>query len=81
MAVLRGEEGATYAQLEDSLATYARILAAASAPKAAPGGPGRRVDGATDDDAPTVRRRVQRPSTSSSSKRPASAGAATVPKD
>ena len=81
MAVLRGEEGATYAQLEDSLATYARVLAAASAPQAAPGGPGRRVDGATDDDAPTVRRRVQRPSTSSSSKRPATAGAATVPKD
>ena len=82
MAVLRGEEGATYAQLENSLATYApRVLAAASAAQAAPGGPARRVDGATDDDAPTVRRRVQRPSTSSSSKRPASAGAATVPKE
>ena len=47
MAVLRGEEGTTYAQLEDSLATYARVLAAASAPKAAPGGrgpAGRRCD-------------------------------------
>ena len=38
MAVLRGEEGGDYAQLEDSLATFARTLAAASTPKPTPGG-------------------------------------------
>jgi len=79
LAVFRGEEDAAYAQLEDSLATYSRTLAAATAPKVAPGGPGRRADGTGDDDAPTVRRRVQRPSTSGT-RRPAGA-TATVPKE
>lgn len=79
LAVLRGEEDTTYAQLEDSLANYARTLAAARVPKVAPDGPGRRADGASDDDAPTVRRRVQRQGTTGS-KRPAGA-AATVPKE
>ena len=72
LAVLRGEEDTTYTQLEDSLANYARTLAAARVPKVAP-------DGASDDDAPTVRRRVQRQGTTGS-KRPAGA-AATVPKE
>src|SRR5207344_2980672 len=41
LAVFRGEEDAAYAQLEDSLASYSRTLAAATAPKVAPsGGPG-----------------------------------------
>jgi hypothetical protein len=67
MAVLRGEEGATYTRLEDSLATFAQTLVAASAPKVAPGGPARRADGTinpNDEDAPTVRRRPQRPRSS-----------------
>lgn len=81
MAVLRGEEEGNYTQLEDSLATYARTLAAAAAPKPVPGGPGKRAEGALDneDDAPAVRRRTQqRPRASTTNKSP---GATSVPKD
>ena len=63
LAVLRGEEGATYAQLEDSLATFARALAAASRPKPTHGPGTKRADGTVEpEDADTpVRRRQQRP--------------------
>jgi hypothetical protein len=81
MAVLRGEEGTTYTQLEDSLATYARMLVAAATPQAAPGSPARRADGTVDrndDDAPSVRRRPQQRTTTS--KAPVG-GAPAVPKE
>lgn len=80
MAVLRGEEGANYAQLEDSLATFARMLAAASAPKPMPAGPQRRPDGTVDgDDGPGARRRpAKRPT---STQRNMTGGTVSVPKE
>jgi len=72
MAVLRGEEGDGYVQLEDSLATFARALAAASRPQR--GGAAKRADGTVepdDADTPGVRRRQQRARTSTTSRTPA----------
>jgi tetratricopeptide (TPR) repeat protein len=86
MAVLRGEEGATYAQLEDSLANYARALAAASAPKPARRGAAKRADGTIDpeeEDAPAgVRRRQQRPrSQGTQTTRPSAGATSTIPEE
>ena len=54
LAVLRGEEGATYAQLEDSLANFARALAAAPKPRPGRAPATKRADGTVDpDDADT----------------------------
>lgn len=79
MAVLRGEEDQGFVQLEDSLATFARSLAVAVAPKPATVTPGKRADGTTspaDDDEPTLRRRQQRPRPSGATNRvPTGAGA------
>lgn len=75
LAVLRGEEGAAYAQLEDSLANFARALAAASQPIPAQGGTTKRADGTVvpeDADAPAASRRPQRPR-GSTSRNPAGA--------
>ena len=75
LAVLRGEEGATYTQLEDSLANFARSLAAASQPQPARGAT-RRPDGTIepdDADTPAARRRQQRPRTSTTARNPAGA--------
>ncbi len=83
MAVLRGEEGATYTQLEDSLANFARTLAAASRPGPGRGGAAKRADGTVepdDADTPAARRRTQRPRTSTTSRTPAAA-ASGVPKE
>jgi hypothetical protein len=70
MAALRGEDAADFAQLEDSLARYARTLATASRPQ--PGRDGaRRADGTLDpddEDAPGKRRRQQRPRTSTTTR-------------
>jgi hypothetical protein len=63
LAVLRGEDPATYTQLEDSLANFARQLAAGSRPATvAPNGAAKRPDGIVDpeDDAPNARRRQPR---------------------
>lgn len=70
MAVLRGESGDTYAHLEDSLANFARSLAAASKPKPARAAGTKRADGTVDpDDADTpARRRQQRPRTTPSTR-------------
>ena len=83
MAVLRGEEGATYAQLEDSLANFARSLAAASVPQPGRRAGVKRADGTVepdDADAPAVRRNQQRQRGSASSRTPAGA-ASGVPKE
>ena len=83
LAVLRGEEGATYAQLEDSLANFARSLAAASVPQAARGAGAKRADGTVepeDADAPAVRRNQQRQRSSATSRNRAGA-ASGVPKE
>jgi hypothetical protein len=82
MAVLRGEDAAGYAQLEDSLATFARSLATASSPQPARGDGAKRADGtvidADDPDAPGRRRRQQqrsRPATTTRSTTGASSAA------
>jgi hypothetical protein len=83
MAVLRGEEGATYAQLEDSLANFARALATASRPQPARGGAVKRADGTVepdDADTPATRRRQQRPRSPTPSQNPA-APTSGAPKD
>ena len=59
MAVLRGEEGATYTQLEDSLANFARTLAAASRSPGRRRG-GRRRSAQTGPSSPTMRTRPRR---------------------
>lgn len=84
MAVLRGEEGATYAQLEDSLANYARALAAASAPKPVKRGAAKRADGTIDpveEDAPAParRRQQQRPRSQTTPTRPPAGATTSVP--
>lgn len=82
MAVLRGEEGATYAQLEDSLANFARSLAAASRPQPERGA-AKRADATVepdDADTPAARRRQQRPRSSTTSRNPAAATSG-VPKE
>jgi len=74
MAVLRGEEGDGYVQLEDSLATFARALAAASRPQPVRGDAAKRADGTVepdDADTPGARRRQQRARTSTTSRTPA----------
>jgi hypothetical protein len=84
LAVLRGEEGATYAQLEDSLATFARNLELATAPTPAPSGPARRTEKAVspdEDDTPAARRRQQqRPRPSAGGSRSPTGASSGAPK-
>ncbi len=81
LAVLRGEEGDTYAHLEDSLANFARSLAAASKPKPARAPGTKRADGTVDpDDADNpARRRQQRPRSTPSTRGTTGATAAPPP--
>ncbi len=83
MAVLRGEEGTSYAELEDSLANFSRALAAASEPRPDRAGAAKRSDGTVnpdDADTPGARRRQARPRRPSTSRNPAAA-AGGVPKE
>jgi hypothetical protein len=84
MAVLRGEEGSSFAQLEDSLATFARSLELAAAPRPAAGMPAKRGDATlnpANDDEPTVRRRQQRTRPSGSINRAPTGASAGPPKE